>query len=491
MLISDGVGGYGGTDWFAHDVDSMWDAIADQHTDPHNEVVRGWRRTAELTSEHLSRVTEYRANLAAAWPPDKSPASKAYLARLDELIDHLRETHAAASANYTAFSSVTSALTSTRTRLEPIYQQYAANKTSIAMWQAQKDAAAAASKPSSSPTPSPSPSPQASPVPTNPPVSAEQQEQLNNQARVLMYELSNAVISGQAELQKPTEYLPYTVERHPGGDPGKGGEDSGASVPPLIPVPAPPHTTTATISHPAGPATHPAVTPTVPAHPTGPATSLGGGLILTGAQPMPTATPPPIAPGPPSGTPVPLGPGQATFPGLPSPGLVPPPAGLIAPEPPIALTPTRGGAGLGGPLRPNPGIQPPRIGTMPSGGVIGSTPGSGFIGQIPNGSTGAGQLRAGGTSRVNPVGGVINPQSNTAGRTGQATRLGISRPGTVGHGEPMLSQSARRQRREGGESLAHWDPDNPWATDEGVDPVVVPAEEPGPIDPGPVIGRGR
>jgi hypothetical protein len=36
-----------------------------------------------------------------------------------------------------------------------------------------------------------------------------------------------------------------------------------------------------------------------------------------------------------------------------------------------------------------------------------------------------------------------------------------------------------------------WDPDNPWETDEGVAPVVLPARETGRIDPGPTIGLDR
>jgi hypothetical protein len=37
----------------------------------------------------------------------------------------------------------------------------------------------------------------------------------------------------------------------------------------------------------------------------------------------------------------------------------------------------------------------------------------------------------------------------------------------------------------------HWDPDNPWETDEGVAPVMLPSRETGRIDPGPAIGYNR
>jgi hypothetical protein len=38
----------------------------------------------------------------------------------------------------------------------------------------------------------------------------------------------------------------------------------------------------------------------------------------------------------------------------------------------------------------------------------------------------------------------------------------------------------------------HWDPDNPWEVDEGIDPVIMPDAPPGPVDPGPgIIGMDR
>lgn len=52
------------------------------------------------------------------------------------------------------------------------------------------------------------------------------------------------------------------------------------------------------------------------------------------------------------------------------------------------------------------------------------------------------------------------------------------------------AQGRARNRREQGES-DRWDPDNPWATEEGVSPVVLPPDEQGPIDPGPAIGYSR
>jgi hypothetical protein len=118
---------------------------------------------------------------------------------------------------------------------------------------------------------------------------------------------------------------------------------------------------------------------------------------------------------------------------------------------------------------------------MPSGGVIGATPGSGQIGQMPSG--GRGQMRPGAGGRVNPVGGVIGQQG---------ARGAAGNPGSTAHQGQLTGQPGRgRGRRDGEGDQNRWDPDNPWATEEGVDPIVSPPEAPGPIDPGPAIGYPR
>jgi hypothetical protein len=115
--------------------------------------------------------------------------------------------------------------------------------------------------------------------------------------------------------------------------------------------------------------------------------------------------------------------------------------------------------------------------TMPSGGVIGATPGSGMIGQMPGGATGGRTPTAG---RVNPVGGVIGQQ-------------GGARGGVPAHGQtgPMMGGQGRTRGRNQESEPERWDPDNPWSTEQGVDPVVLPPDDHGPIDPGPAIGYQR
>jgi len=481
MLIADGGGGYGGTDWMSKDVRFMWSTIANQETDPHFDVVGGWRKTADLTLAHLGQVQMYRDNLASVWPPSKSAAAAAYIARLDKLLVDLQATHDAASANYTAFSTVTLTLSLARNKLKPLLEQYEANERLNLNWQAQKDGAPATT-PKAAGTPSPSPLP--APVAPVPPVSAARQEELNNQARVIMYDLSNTVLSGQAALQKPKPYNPnreYSDDKT--SDQSNVGSAAGFSVPPVIPPPGassgggsgsthvPVSQSTAT------PAQTTTITPTSPGSiGAGP----GSGPVLGGLGTTPIITPP--APGPPAI------PGPGPVPPSTTPGIIP---GIITPSGGSGLTPLGGFLPNGtkvppsGALRPGMGAGPTGRMTMPSGGVIGATPGSGVIGQMPAGNPGT---RAGGQARANPVGGVIGQQGS--GSTARGAAMAGRTVG--GQSAPLGNQTGRGPgRRDNTAESAYWDPDNPWATDEGVDPVVLPPEEQGPIDPGPAIGFSR
>lgn len=479
MLIADGGDGYGGTHWMAKEVPAMWAAIANQDTEAHYQVVGGWSKTADLTLAHLAQVRVYRDNLASVWPPAKSPAAAAYITRLDKLMADLQATHDAASANYTAFSTVTLTLSLARSKLKPILDQYETNRQLNLDWQARKDAAPAAT-PQVAGTPSPSPAP--APIAPVPPVSAARQEELNNQARVIMYDLSSTVLSGQAALQKPKPYDPAGTKDDVDHGGSTGDSGSGFAIPPVIPPPgvssSPSGSTFAPVSNSTVTPVHPPVTV-----PTGPGTGVGtpgSGPVLGGIGPSTVITPPPTG--------LPPTPGPSPLPPPTPPGLLP---GIIGPGGDPGLTPSGGMLPNGGTIPPN-ALTKPGVGTgpngrmaMPSGGVIGATPGSGMIGQVPPTSMGT---RPGGQARANPVGGVIGQQG--AGPLSRSAPLGTH--GTSGLNTPLANQSRQQHgRRDGTTQTDNWHPDNPWATAEGVDPVVLPPDAPGPIDPGPAIGYSR
>jgi hypothetical protein len=58
-------------------------------------------------------------------------------------------------------------------------------------------------------------------------------------------------------------------------------------------------------------------------------------------------------------------------------------------------------------------------------------------------------------------------------------------------GTIIPAQQGAGGRKNEEESGNRWNPDNPWDTAHGVDPVVAPAPDQRRIDPGPAIGLDR
>src|SRR5262249_31568014 len=139
-----------------YDVEDMWAMLKDQETDNHWKQISGWQKTFELTSTHLFRLKDYRDNLIQAWSPEKSQAAKAYVDRLDYLIENVQQTYDSAISNYTTSSGAIGALTTARYELEQVYNDYMKKK------RAANSSSNSDSVPSSeimTPTPSPSPGP--------------------------------------------------------------------------------------------------------------------------------------------------------------------------------------------------------------------------------------------------------------------------------------------------------------------------------------------
>lgn len=435
----------------------MWACLQDHDTTNHWKQVAGWRKVCDLARAHLSRLQEYRKGLAEAWPPETNEAARAYVRELDELIDKVQRTHDAASANYTALSAATQAISATRAELKKIYETYAVKVQEKRTYEATLADPKAA---------------MGSRVPDRPVTDADL-ERLNVQARGIMYGLSGELQHAQVMLQKPP---PVRPGRSP-GDPDAYGSPSAAPViPPIVPLPVATSTAAPSVNGPMKPV-QPVEKPTAP----------NIGPVLGGAGTG--LAPPPANPGLPATTP-------STTPSNPPLG-----AGAMPRLPTGTSRP-----GATGPFgRPVPGgvgspahSTPPAAGRpMPPGGLIGGTPGMGL--SQPGGSSN--QPR-----RVNPIGGLIGGGgAGTAPTGGAGSRPGGGRFG-IGQSMPPIGGPAGSQtglsgasgvscqpkrRERNAEESRHWDPDRPWETDQGVAPVVRPPEEEGPIDPGPAIGLPR
>ncbi|WLS46239.1 hypothetical protein Q3V37_02825 [Micromonospora profundi] len=443
------------TDWQLMDVNSMWACLQDHDTTNHWKQVAGWRKVCDLAQIHLGRLQEYRRGLAEAWPPATSAASSTYLAQLDELIDKVRHTHDAAAANYTALSAATQAIGTTRAALRQVHEEYAAK---LQQKQAFEEIAA-------------DPKAVMGNRATESPVTDAELERLNVRARAMMFSLSGELQQAQATLQKPP------AVRHPiqSGDPDVLGTDVPAPViPPIVPVPMP------TVDRQTAP--RPAASELTQAisRPQGIGPILGGSGANLGSSP--TGLIP--------GTPASASPDAGQGPGL-SPGTAVSSRPEVPPSPVQKLP--------GSTNRPQASPPSSQLRPAPLGGVIGNTHSLSPSPPAP----GSPQSR-----KVNPIGGVIGGGAGTGPTGGAGSRPGIGRPstGTQGgfipaggapsldrrsaSGTPLPSGNQSRHRRED-DHVRRWDADNPWETEEGVQPIVRPGIEQGPIDPGPAIGFNR
>jgi hypothetical protein len=474
MIPADGGGGGGLTDWSAYNIEAlhtMVDGVSDAEIETSWQQVTAWTKTNELLDEHAATLDMYRQDLVAQWPPEKNQAAAAFVGYLDNLILALRQGSTAAANNVTALANLTGAVSTARTDVKKAYTEYQSNQGKLAQYQQDLDAWTAQASQSDAPAPNP---------PTSP-VAANRQQQLTQQAQQSMAVLSGAAVDSTMKMTIPPPYAPPTTttldnRQHIDGPP------AAVMSPPAIPAPR----TSGSGSIPKAP-TMPGGLGSSTGGPS-PAGTVGSGPILNGGV---------IAPPPPPG-PAPMPPIAPTP--LPGPGGPLPPGGLINPPPLGPLpsgNPPVGGGGLkptnfgSGPLPTSP-TEGPLVGRGPAGaralapgGVIGNPPGGG--GPLARGGRGP----AGAVRRVNPVGGVLGQGSPSERPMGGASGGRSMAGGSSATGQPFLANQRRGKGDREHESRT-WDPDDPWAVDHGVAPVLEPGQEPTSYDPGPgVIGIDR
>jgi hypothetical protein len=442
-MVQDSGGGGGGDrrERFAYmQVPDFWDMVRYHDTAPHQQALQGWRQSYELVLMHRTQVEKYKEKLITAWPPKNSSAARAYVERLDHLIESLTETYNAAIANYSAYSAAIAAMDDAKRKLDAIHQEHLANAAALTKYEEEiRDRPRAYGK-AIAPPPPPSP------------VAAGRQEELRLEAIKLVSGVSAELATAQFALTAPKPYTP-SFAREDGTE-----SLNSVGVSPVVPTgssfPRRPPTST-NISRPT------ASGPSVRSAPSKPNTANQGhvpvagkpseGPILGGAK-QPQSPP---AVGTPS-TPQALNP---SIPTLDSPNLAPP-AG------PTSSTSIPRHPAMGS---PSSGMLPPTTGspsgtrgtTPPHGGLIGGTQ---PIGGAPTSRPGqGGSPTRGGTQRVNPIGGMI---------------------GQDGFARPAQRPATRRDSEL---NTRNWDPDNPWETESGIDPILLPRPEQR-INPGPTIG---
>ncbi len=455
MLVAGGGGGAGGTPWGMLTIQGMQELIQNPDTERHYELLTGWKRSADLLVEHQWQVRNYRDNLAAAWPPEKNAASAAYIARLDELITNLTETYEAALSNHDAFAAATLSISLAQKEMNELAREYQSNELMLADFTAKQQNA------SGQPQPTPSPSGE------QPPVAPGRQQELYQKAVTLLSGVSADLAQAQVRISTPRPYTPENRRDDPVG--GEGGTYIAPAIPPISPSYSSEASTPASSSRSAVtfPSSGSATTPPAPQQP-----APQPGLILGGASPPPAAIPASgIVPALPSSPVGPIGLTPPPGPFAPTPRNFTPGGRTLAP-PPMGPIGRNVGPPHEGVIRPG-GPPPGSARAMPPGGLIGGAPG---VGIAPPGSARTA------SQRVNPVGGVIGSTSPSGGKSASASTSGQH----SGSGGPY-GQGGRGISKRDQEEQSRWDPDNPWHTASGVDPVVLPPRDQR-IDPGPAIG---
>ena len=465
--------------WHSADVPHMWSMLRDHDHVPHHAALEGWRHAYELILAHRTQIEAYKAKLVQAWPPERSSASQAYVTRLDSLIANLTNTYEAAIANYTTYSSAINAVSAAKAEMKYIQEEYAKNAALIAEYETAKADAKQSVGIAEAGMIAP-------PTPENPVADGRQQE-LQQRAARIMTSVSAELSAAKFSLVTPE---PFTNPSSPvrggdtpigGGGGGRGGRSGSSS--------ALSSSRTASTGRPADSIIREPIDTSINGPDRGningpdggnigkyePPDSSSDGPMLGGTKPDPTG---PVTTLPTNTNPVTSTPNTNTNTSNPytfTPGGTPTstlPRGGHGPFSPTigrstGTTPGSGpGAfGIRGDINPHAWV----IGAVPPGGTTSSGRGGTPVGGMPIGSAPpAGRSGQSGASsraaqRVNPIGGMIGQN-------------GITRPTQR---QTHLGEEDERSRK--------WDPDNPWETDAGIDPVLLPPQERR-IDPGPTIG---
>src|SRR5256885_2091128 len=179
---------------------------------------RAWHNAADTTAGYLDALRRLRANLVAVWPPDRSPAAKAYVERLDSLIASVDDVRDATAGTGEALAGVLSSLEGARPQMDQWRDE----------WGPQEDTAPNALDGTSD---------------------QSRRLELNQKAQQHMRELDDAVFPYQSRMRAPQPWAPAFDDPHdisggsgrPPGGAGDGGTstDHGSVRPPDIP-PVPP-----------------------------------------------------------------------------------------------------------------------------------------------------------------------------------------------------------------------------------------------------------
>jgi hypothetical protein len=115
------------TDWTRYDVPAIASMLLDDDFADAWSQVHAWLAAYETISVHQSQLAKAQSELAEAWPPEKSPASAAYLENVADLHASMAETAEIAFNNSRALSNSLDALSAAQITIRQLHEQWQAN----------------------------------------------------------------------------------------------------------------------------------------------------------------------------------------------------------------------------------------------------------------------------------------------------------------------------------------------------------------------------
>src|SRR2546423_2252933 len=185
----------GRTPWESYDVPQLAGHLTENLGRAWGQA-RAWHNAADTTAGYLDALRRLRANLVAVWPPDRSPAAKAYVERLDSLIASVDDVRDATAGTGEALAGVLSSLEGARPQMDQWREE----------WGPQEDTA---------------------PNALDGTQDQSRRLELNQKAQQHMRELDDAVFPYQSRMRAPQ---PWDPRGDIGGDPGDPSGGSGDSA---------------------------------------------------------------------------------------------------------------------------------------------------------------------------------------------------------------------------------------------------------------------
>ncbi len=113
----------GRTPWENYQVPELAGFLAED-LGPAWQHVRAWYGTAGVAATYQQALQRIHDGLAAAWPPQRSPAATLFLSRLKSMIDSLADVHEAAANNGGALTGVLETLEGARRQVDQVHEQW-------------------------------------------------------------------------------------------------------------------------------------------------------------------------------------------------------------------------------------------------------------------------------------------------------------------------------------------------------------------------------